>query len=132
MLSFARIGHVKHIAQLGLIAGGIHQRDALGAAADIAAHLGIPEVVLRTGGRVRALSVDHELFMIGILVQTGSGFKEIRPFVMAVGDSPGGIIRQLKIGCYGCLRHLITVLSKYLAPSSERQIPHPSFAGACT
>lgn len=97
MLSFARIGHVKHVAQLGLAAGGIHQRDALGAAADIAPHLRIPEVVLRAGGRVRALGIDHELFVIGIFVQSGGGFEEVRPFVMAVGNSPGGIIRQLKI-----------------------------------
>ena len=120
ILSFTCISHIKHKAQLGLVTDGIHQRDALGTTADIASHLGIPEIVLRAGGGVRTLGVDHELFIIGILVQTGGGFEKIRPFLMAMGNSPGGIIRQLKIGCYGCLRHRITALSEYQAPSPAR------------
>ena len=70
VFSFARVGYVKHIAELGLTARVIHQRNALGAATDIAAHFVVPQVILRAGCRVRALGVDHELLMVGVFVQS--------------------------------------------------------------
>ena len=62
------VGDVKDIPQPGPVPGIVHQGDALGAAPDIAAHLVIPQVILRTGGSVRALGVDHQLVMEGVFV----------------------------------------------------------------
>lgn len=64
----ARVRNVEHIAEFGFVPGNIQQSDSFGAPADIAAHPVIPDPVVRAGGRLRALSIDHELFMIGIFV----------------------------------------------------------------
>ena len=63
-----RIRNIEHIAEFRFIPGNIQQGDSFGAPADIAAHPVIPDPVIRAGGRLRALSIDHELFMIGIFV----------------------------------------------------------------
>lgn len=63
-----RIRNIEHIAEFGFVPGNIQQGDSFGAPADIAAHPVIPDPVIRAGGRLRALSIDHELFMIGIFV----------------------------------------------------------------
>ena len=64
----ARVRNIEHIAEFGFVPGNIQQGDSFGAPADIAAHPVIPDPVIRAGGRLRALSIDHELFMIGIFV----------------------------------------------------------------
>lgn len=51
-----------------MLAGGVDERDALGPFADVSAHLFVPEVEIRAGGRVRALGKDHQLFVVGVFV----------------------------------------------------------------
>ena len=63
-----RIRNIEHIAKFRFVPGNIQQGDPFGAPADIAAHPVVPDPVVRAGGRLRALSIDHELFMIGIFV----------------------------------------------------------------
>ena len=63
------VGDVKDIPQPGPVPGIVHQGDALGTAPDIAAHLVVPQVILRTGGSVRALGVDHQLVMEGVFLK---------------------------------------------------------------
>ena len=52
---------------------------AAAAAPDIAPHFLIPEVVLRAGGGLRALHIDHELLVVGVLIQPCGGGQERRP-----------------------------------------------------
>ena len=59
----AGVGNIEHIAQAGPVAGIVHQGDTLGATAHIPSHFFIPQVVLGAGGGVRALGVNHHLFM---------------------------------------------------------------------
>lgn len=62
------IRNIEHIAEFRFIPGNIQQGDSFGTPADITAHPVIPDPVIRAGGRLRALGVDHELLMIGIFV----------------------------------------------------------------
>lgn len=71
--SCAGVRHIKDIPQSGRIAGWVDQRDALRAATHIPPHDALPQIVFRTGGRIRALRVDYELLMVRVLVQPGSG-----------------------------------------------------------
>ena len=59
MFTGSGVGNIKNIAQAGSVPGIVHQSDSLGAAPYIPAHLFIPQIVLCTGGSVRALGVDH-------------------------------------------------------------------------
>ena len=68
MFAGSGVGNVEHIAQAGPVPGIVHQGNPPGAAPHIPAHFFIPQVVLRTGGGVRALGVDHQLFMERVLV----------------------------------------------------------------
>ncbi|MCI6249038.1 hypothetical protein MR730_09095 [bacterium] len=98
----ASIGNIEHIAQPGPVAGIIHQGDAFGAAPHIPVHFFIPQVVLGAGGGVRALSVDHHLFMERILVKTGGGSKKARPLLPAAGELDRHLLRHLRIlFCFG-------------------------------
>ena len=84
----AGIGNIEHIAQARLVAGIVHQGNTLGATAHIPAHFFIPQVVLGTGGGVRALGVNHHLFMERIFVEAGGGSEKGRPFLPAA-HKPG-------------------------------------------
>ena len=65
VLPLPGVRHIEHIAQLRAAARVVHQRDALGPPAHIAAHGLVPEVILGAGRGVRALLVDHELLIVG-------------------------------------------------------------------
>ena len=95
--SAACVGHVENIAQAGLIAGGVDERDALAAAPHIAAHLFIPKVVFRTGRRVGTLGVDHDLFVVRVLIQPPSGFQKRHPALMTAGDLQGRMVCHLPV-----------------------------------
>ena len=82
------VGNIKHIAQPGPVAGIVHQGDTLGATTHIPAHFLIPQVVLGAGGGVRALGVNHHLFMERIFVEAGGGSEKGRPFLPAA-HKPG-------------------------------------------
>ena len=77
------VGNIEHIAQPEPVAGIVHQGNPLGATAHIPAHFFIPQVVLGTGGGVRALGVNHHLFMERIFVEAGGGSEKGRPLFPA-------------------------------------------------
>ena len=77
------VGDIKDIAQAGTVPGIVHQGDAFGAAPDIPAHFFIPQVIFRTGGGVRALGVDQQLFVVGVLIKPGCRGQKRRPFLPA-------------------------------------------------
>ncbi|WP_209346021.1 hypothetical protein [Flavonifractor sp. AGMB03687] len=88
MFTGAGIGNIEHIAQPGSVARIVHQGDTLGTAPHIPAHLLVPQIVLGTGGGVRALGVNHHLLMERIFVEAGSRGKKGRPFLPAA-HKPG-------------------------------------------
>ncbi|MFQ7105784.1 MAG: hypothetical protein ACLRQ4_11325 [Neglectibacter timonensis] len=69
----AGVSHIENIAQAGLIAVVHNQSNALGTTLDIAAHPLIPEVILGTGRGLRSLLVNHQLLMVGVLVEPCCG-----------------------------------------------------------
>lgn len=64
----ARVCHIEHIPQPGLVAAGVDERDALAAAPDVPAHALVPELVFGAGGGGGALGIDHKLFVEWVLV----------------------------------------------------------------
>ena len=129
VFSFPCVGYVKHIAELGLTARIIHQRDALGAATDIAAHFVVPQIILGAGRRIRALGVDHELFVIGVFIQSRGGFEKARPFLTAVRQAGGGILRKLQTGSDVSGRHIL--LFKQPIHTAANVINLPFAVGVC-
>ena len=107
MFTGAGIGNIEHIAQPGSVAGIVHQGDTLGATAHIPSHFFIPQVVLGAGGGVRALGVNHHLFMERIFVEAGGSSKKGRPFLPAA-HKPGRYLFghlpvKFSFGWHGCL-----------------------------
>ncbi|MBQ9718526.1 MAG: hypothetical protein IJV76_11080 [Clostridia bacterium] len=86
----ACVRYVENITNFRRIGGGINQCNPLTAASDITAHGFVPYIKRRTGGGIGTLCVDHELFMIGILVQPCCDCQKGRPVGIAAGDLPGG------------------------------------------
>ena len=82
------VGNIEHIAQPGSVAGIVYQGNPLGATAHIPAHFLIPQVVLGAGGGIRALGVNHHLFMERIFVEAGGSREKGRPFLPAA-HKPG-------------------------------------------
>ena len=68
ILPFAGIADIEHITYPGKISPVINERDSFGTSSNIPPHAVVPQVILRTGRCIRALSKDHELFMVWILV----------------------------------------------------------------
>ncbi|MFR8790106.1 hypothetical protein [Gallintestinimicrobium sp.] len=106
MFTGAGIGNIEHIAQPGPVAGIVHQGDTLGATAHIPSHFVIPQVVLGAGGGVRALGVNHHLFMERIFVEAGGSSKKGRPFLPAA-HKPGRYLFghlpvKFSFGWHGC------------------------------
>ena len=107
MFTGAGVGNIEHIAQPGPVAGIVHQGDTLGATAHIPAHFLIPQVVLGAGGGVRALGVNHHLFMERIFVEAGGSREKGRPFLPAA-HKPGRYLfghlpEKFSFGWHGCL-----------------------------
>ena len=88
MFTGPSVGNIEHIAQPGSVAGIVHQGDTLGATAHIPSHFFIPQVVLGAGGGVRALGVNHHLFMEWVFVEAGGSSKKGRPF-LPTSHKPG-------------------------------------------
>ena len=88
MFTGAGIGNIEHIAQAKLVAGIVHQGNTLGATAHIPSHFFIPQVVLGAGGGVRALGVNHHLFMEWVFVEAGGSSEKGCPFFPAA-HQPG-------------------------------------------
>ena len=113
--SAAGIRHIKHIAQAWLAAAGVHQGDAPGPTADISSHPPVPEIVLRAGGGLRALGVDHQLLMVWVLIEAGGGGKKGRPLPVTARNLPGGLVCHLRENL-GVSRH-----SYLLLPFSDQK-----------
>ena len=88
VLPFSGVGHVKDVPQLRLLAACVYKGNAGGAAPDKAPHLFVPEIVLGAGGRVRPLGVDHDLFVVWILIEPRRCAQELRPAFVAAGKLP--------------------------------------------
>ena len=102
MFAGAGVGNIKYIPQPGPVAGIVHQRDALGPAPHIPAHAVVPQVVFGAGGGVRALGVNHHLFMERVLVEPGGGGEKARPLLPAAGELPRHLVGHLRIlFCFG-------------------------------
>lgn len=98
ILPGTRIRYVKNIPDAGSIPGRIDQGDPFGTAPDIPAHGFVPKAVLRAGCRVRTLRENHELFMVGILVQPGGGLQKCSPVLITARDPFCRILCHLNIG----------------------------------
>ena len=97
MFTGSGVGNVKDITQARSVPGIIHQSDSLGTAPYITAHLFIPQIVLRTGGGVRSLGIDHQLLMERVLVKTGSSSEKPCPFLPAPRELCCHLVRHLCI-----------------------------------
>ena len=93
----AGVRNIKHIAQSLAVAAGIDERDALGTAPHIPAHRIVPNVELRTGGGIRALGMDHDLFVIRVFVQPRRGGEEGLPALQASGQLPLRLFRHSSV-----------------------------------
>ena len=97
MFTGSGVGNVKDITQARSVPGIIHQSDSLGTAPYITAHLFIPQIVLRTGGGVRSLGIDHQLLMERVLVKAGSSSEKPCPFLPAPRELCCHLVRHLCI-----------------------------------
>ena len=97
MFTGSGIGNVKDITQARSVPGIVHQSDPFGTAPYIPAHLFIPQIVLRTGGGVRSLGVDHQLFMERVFVKSGSSGEKPCPFLPAPRELRCHLLRHLCI-----------------------------------
>lgn len=97
MFTGSGVGNVKDIAQAWSVPGIVHQSDSLGTAPYISAHLFIPQIVLCTGGGIRSLGVDHQLFMERVLVKAGSSGEKPCPFLPAPRELCCHFVRHLCI-----------------------------------
>ena len=105
----AGICHIEHILEFGIVAGIVDEGNALCSPANITPHPLVPQLIIRTGGGVRALGVDHELFMVGVFVQPGGGGEEIRPVLVAASYLRSHVVCQLAVLLqYGC--HCVNLL----------------------
>ena len=99
----AGICHIKYIFQLRSVPGVVNEGDALCASANIAPHSLVPQFVVRAGGSVGPLGVDHELFVVWVFVQPCGGGKKIRPALIAAGYLRGHVVCKLAVLLqYGC------------------------------
>ena len=88
VLPFAGVGHVKDVSQLRFLAACVYKGNAGGAAPDKAPHLFVPEVILGAGGGVWPLGVDHDLFVVRILIKPRRCAQELRPALVAACELP--------------------------------------------
>ena len=64
----AGVCHIEHIFQFRSVPGVVDKSDAFRTPANITPHSFVPQFIIRAGGGFRALGVDHELFVTGVLV----------------------------------------------------------------
>lgn len=96
-LCTAGVRYIEHIPEPGSVPGVVNEDDPFCALPNVAPHAFVPQVVFRAGGSIWSLSIDHELFMVWVLVQAGSGGKKIRPALEAGGYLGRHIVRQLVV-----------------------------------
>ena len=96
-LPAARVGHVEYIPKPGTVAAGVDQGDPPAPAPHIAVHGVVPKLVVRAGRGLRPLGVDHQLLVIGVLIQSCGGGEKTRPRLQAAGDLLCGLVGQLRV-----------------------------------
>ncbi len=102
MFTGAGVGNIKHIAQPGSVAGIIHQGNTLGATTHIPAHLVVPQAILSTGGGIRALGVDQQLFVEWIFIKAGGSSEKGCPFLPAAHKLGRYLFGHLSVKfCFG-------------------------------
>lgn len=97
MFTGSGVGNVKDITQARSVPGIVHKSDPFGTAPYIPAHLFIPQIVLRTGGSVRSLGIDHQLLVERVLVKAGSSSEKPCPFLPAPRELRCHLLRHLCI-----------------------------------
>jgi hypothetical protein len=70
--------------------------DTFGTGLDPPAHGAVPQFHAGAGGGVRALSIDQELFIKRVLVDSGARVQIPFPAVYAVCDGMGGLVCQIR------------------------------------
>lgn len=86
----AGICHIENIFEFGRITGVVNEGDSLCTAPNVATHTPVPQFVVCTGGGFRPLGINHELLMVGVFIEPGSGGQKIRPVLIASGYFLGG------------------------------------------
>ncbi|MGI6182045.1 MAG: hypothetical protein ACOYIE_08215 [Agathobaculum sp.] len=94
----AGVGHIEHIAQSRLVAGGINDGNALAATAHITPHFFVPKIVFGAGGGFRALGINHELLIVGVFVEPCGGGQKVRPRHMTAGNLRCRVVGHLRVG----------------------------------
>jgi hypothetical protein len=95
IVSASRVGNIEDIPDSRPVAGGVNERDPPAAAPDVPAHFFIPKLISGAGRSVGALGVNHELFVIRILVEPRGGFQKIRPTFVTGGDLRRRVVGHL-------------------------------------
>ena len=88
----ACVRYIKYIFQFRIISGSVNEGYACIFTPDIAAHLLVPGIIVSAGGGIRALGIDHELFMVGVFVQPSHGSQKCCPVLVAACDLDGGLV----------------------------------------
>ena len=91
-----RICHIEYIAHCPR---PVRQRDTPCAAPNIPPHRLIPDFIAGTGGRIRTLGVDQQLFRVTVLVQPRCRLQKASPFFNAAGYCLCRFFRQLRRCC---------------------------------
>ena len=86
--TLARVGYIENVPECGTFAPCVDECNAFGAALYVSAHRIVPDIILGTGDGIRSLGMDHDLFMIGVLVQSRGGGQKRLPALKAAGDLP--------------------------------------------
>ena len=97
VLSAARVSHIKDVFQPRIVAGGIYECNTCRTAPDIAPHLFVPEVIIRTSRCIGLLCEDHELLMERVLIQASRSFQKGSPFSKTAGDLFCGVVCELRV-----------------------------------
>ncbi len=104
VLLLTGVRHIKDIAHPVLTSAGVDEGDTPGSLHHIPAHLLTPQFIAGTGGGIRALGVDHQLFPVGVFVDTAHHSQKAGPLLVATGDLMGGAVGKLQIR-QGLIRH---------------------------
>ncbi|MBQ3591608.1 MAG: hypothetical protein II979_06665 [Clostridia bacterium] len=105
ILTCSGVGKIIHIFQLWCIGIMINQSNPFGATADVPAHGFVPCIVICTSGSIGTLGVDHELFVVGVLVQPGGSVEKGSPVFQTVSKLSGGLLCQFSVILQFILRH---------------------------
>lgn len=91
------VSNIEYILDLWIIAFVINEGNALGTPANKTVHGFVPQFIVCAGGSLRPLGVDHQLFMVWVLIKPCCGSKKVCPVLIAADDPGGGGICQLCI-----------------------------------